>query len=287
MIGFINIYKPQGMTSSSVVQKIKKKFHIDKIGHMGTLDPMASGLLPIAIGKATRLFDYMLDKKKVYNVIFDFGYETDTLDITGIKINENNVVFDYNALENSVKMMCGKQMQMPPKYSAKNVNGSRAYTLARAGIDFELNPKEIEIYKFDILEQIGQNKYKFRIECSSGTYIRAIGRDLAKSIGTYATMSYLERCDMGYFQIDNSYNLDTILQSDNLDNYIVSPLIVLRNFDIINIDYDTYKDLINGKFIKYNKIDKNSFVVMNNKLIGVSKPRENQLKLDCYLEENL
>lgn len=287
MIGFINIYKPQGMTSSSVVQKIKKKFHIDKIGHMGTLDPMASGLLPIAIGKATRLFDYMLDKKKVYNVIFDFGYETDTLDTTGTKIYENNVIFDNNTLEKAVNMMCGKQTQMPPKYSAKNVNGSRAYTLARAGVDFELKPKEIEIYKFEIIEKIDQNKYKFRIECSSGTYIRAIGRDLAKIIGTYATMSYLERCDVGYFQIDNSYNLDEILQSDNLEKYVVSPLIVLKNFDIINIDNNTYKDLLNGKFVEYNKIENNSFVVMNGKLIGVCKPRENQLKLDCYLEENI
>lgn len=158
MIGFINIYKPNGMTSNAVVQKIKKHFHINKIGHMGTLDPMAEGLLPIAIGKATRLFDYMLDKKKTYNVIFEFGYETNTLDITGEKTASNACDITSENIKSVCEEMIGKQMQMPPKFSAKNVNGARAYDLARRGIEFELKPKEIEIYQFDLLSRIDQNK---------------------------------------------------------------------------------------------------------------------------------
>lgn len=287
MLGFINIYKPSGMTSSAVVQMLKKKFHINKIGHMGTLDPMAEGLLPIAIGKATRLFDYMLDKKKTYNVIFEFGYTTDTLDATGTIIDKISKDISIEEITKSIQKMIGKQYQMPPKFSAKNVNGMRAYDLARKGIDFELTPKEIEIYSFELLSQIDKNKYKFKIVCSAGTYIRAIGRDLAELMGTCATMTNLERCDMGYFQIENSHNLADVLNDDDLNKYLVSPLEVLSNFNIININENIYKDLLNGKYVPYDAIENNSFVLFNDRLIGIAKPRINQLKLDCYLEDNL
>lgn len=287
MIGFINIYKPSGMTSNAVVQRIKKHYHIDKVGHTGTLDPMASGLLPIAIGKATRLFDYMLDKKKTYNVVFDFGYETDTLDITGTRMTENDVIVNENDITNCIKKMIGKQMQIPPKYSAKNINGTRAYTLARNGVDFELKPKEIEIFELEILAKLDTNKYKFKVVCSSGTYIRSIGRDLGNMLGTYGTMTQLERCDMGYFLISNSHSLDDVINSNNFEDFLISPIEVFKNFDSINIDDKIYKNLIDGKFVEYKKITRNTFVLHKDKLIGVAKPRENQLKLDCYLEERL
>lgn len=287
MIGFINVYKPSGITSSTVVQKIKKHFHIDKVGHMGTLDPLAEGLLPIAIGKATRLFDYMLDKKKAYNVVFEFGYETDTLDITGVETKRLEKKLSVDDIKNNLSKMLGKQLQMPPKYSAKNINGARAYTLARSGIDFELSPKEIEIFAFELLQQVDTNKYQFKVVCSSGTYIRAIGRDFANILGTYATMTNLQRCDMGYFQLDNSYPLDDILECENLEKLLVSPLDVLTSFDKISIEKNIYFDLINGKYVHFNRISNNSFILYNDKLIGVAKPRENQLKIDCYLEEKI
>lgn len=287
MIGFINVYKPSGITSSTVVQKIKKHFHIDKVGHMGTLDPLAEGLLPIAIGKATRLFDYMLDKKKTYNVVFEFGYETDTLDITGVETKRLEKKLSVDDIKNNLSKMLGKQLQMPPKYSAKNVNGARAYTLARSGIDFELSPKEIEIFAFELLQQIDTNKYQFKVVCSSGTYIRAVGRDFANILGTYATMTNLQRCDMGYFQLENSYPLDDILECEDLGKMLVSPLDVLTSFDKISIEKNIYFDLINGKYVHFNRITNNSFILYNDKLIGVAKPRENQLKIDCYLEEKI
>ncbi len=287
MIGFINVYKPSGITSNTVVQKIKKHFHIDKVGHMGTLDPLAEGLLPIAIGKATRLFDYMFDKKKTYNVVFEFGYETDTLDITGVETKRLKKELSTDDIKNNLHKMLGKQLQMPPKYSAKNINGARAYTLARSGIDFELSPKEIEIFAFEFLQQVDINKYQFKVVCSSGTYIRAVGRDFANILGTYATMTNLQRCDMGYFQLDNSYPLDDILECEDLSKVVVSPLDVLTSFDKISIEKDKYFDLINGKFVYFDRIANNSFILYNDKLIGVAKPRENQLKIDCYLEEKI
>ncbi len=286
MIGFLNVYKPEGMTSNAVVQMIKKHFHLKKIGHMGTLDPMAKGLLPVAIGKATRMFDYLLEKKKTYNVIFDFGYETDTLDITGTKINENNVEISEDDVKINISKMIGKQSQMPPKYSAKNVDGNRAYDLARKGIDFELKPKEIEIYDFRLIKKIEKNRYLFQIVCSSGTYIRAIGRDLAKMWGTYATMSMLERCDLGFFNLDNSFNLDEILNSSNISEFLLSPIDVLPFYKRIDVDQRTYKNLIDGKFVAFEKINSNAFVFCDGRLVGIAKPRENQLKIDCYLEEN-
>lgn len=305
MIGFLNIYKPSGMTSNAVVQKVKKKFGLKKIGHMGTLDPMACGLLPLGVGKATRLFDYMLSKTKSYRVIFDFGYETDTLDITGKitnsqidivssqdvineefynKINFSSFEISEKLIKSKLNQLVGKISQVPPKFSAKNVSGERAYNLARAGIEFELKPKEIEIYKIILTKKISKFRYEFEVSCSSGTYIRAIGRDLAKLLGTYATMSFLERFDLGLFNMDNSIKLEDLLNG-NLNDFMLSPLQVLKDYDIINIDKETYHDLINGKFVKSEKINKNTFVLYNGEILGIAKPRENQLKLDTFLKE--
>lgn len=305
MIGFLNIYKPSGMTSNAVVQKVKKKFGLKKIGHMGTLDPMACGLLPLGVGKATRLFDYMLSKTKSYRVIFDFGYETDTLDITGKitnsqidivssqdvineefynKINFSSFEISEKLIKSKLNQLVGKISQVPPKFSAKNVSGERAYNLARAGIEFELKPKEIEIHKLILTKKISKFRYEFEVSCSSGTYIRAIGRDLAKLLGTYATMSFLERFDLGLFNMDNSIKLEDLLNG-NLNDFMLSPLQVLKDYDIINIDKETYHDLINGKFVKSEKINKNTFVLYNGVILGIAKPRENQLKLDTFLKE--
>ena len=285
MLGFISIYKPSGMTSNAVVQKIKKQFKINKIGHMGTLDPMACGVLPLAVGKATRIFDYMLAKTKKYTAIFDFGYETDSLDITGNITKENGSVPKEEDILLAINSMIGRQLQYPPKFSAKNINGKRAYDLARLGVEFELKPKEIEIFDFKLVEKISDSSYKFEIVCSSGTYIRSIGRDLAEKLDTFATMSFLERSEMGAFNLCNSIELDKVLVSQKIDEFILSPLQVLTNFDIINIDKNTYTDLINGKFVAFSEIKNNSFVIENKKIIGIAKPRKNQLKLDTYLED--
>ena len=284
MIGFLNIYKPKDVTSNYVVQKVKKKFHINKIGHLGTLDPMASGILPLAIGKATRLFDYMLEKVKVYNVTYEFGYETDTLDSTGVVINESNNIPNTEDILKIIKTMIGKQNQIPPKFSAKNVNGARAYDLARKGVDFELKPKEIEI--FDIkLTGNESNSFSFKIKCSAGTYIRAIGRDIANALCTYATMTKLERCETGCFDLSKAIQLDELLNKDSYESDLISPLVVFKNYDRIDINDKQYKDLIDGKTIIYKEITNNSFLIHNGQLIGITKSGKDYLKLDTYLEE--
>ena len=161
MLGFLNIYKPSGITSNAVVQKIKKKFHIDKIGHMGTLDPLACGILPIAVGKATRLFDYSLDKKKRYTAIFDFGYSTDTLDIEGVKEKECGVIPTIEQIKSAMHKLIGEIDQIPPKYSAKCIDGKRGYQLARKGVEFELAPKKVTVLSAECLRQTDEDEFEF------------------------------------------------------------------------------------------------------------------------------
>ena len=284
MIGFVNVYKPVNVTSNFVVQKIKKHFGLKKIGHMGTLDPMASGILPIAVGKATRLFDYMLEKIKTYNVEYEFGYETDTLDITGEKIINNGYIPSLADIERVVSSMIGKMDQMPPKFSAKNVNGVRAYDLARRRIDFELKPKEIEIIDIKILDY-QDRKLSLSITCSSGTYIRAVGRDIAYKLNTYATMSKLERSKAGFFEINNSIKLDDVLRELKLQNVVISPLEVFGNYDKIELDNNQYIDLKNGKNIDYKFLNNNTILLFQDQIIGICKAGKDYLKLDTYLEE--
>lgn len=285
MIGFLNVYKPEGMTSNAVVQKVRKKFNIKKVGHLGTLDPMACGILPLAIGKATRLFDYSLEKTKKYITIFDFGYTTDTLDITGQVTVINNIIPTINDLKRILPQMVGTFDQVPPNFSAKNINGKRAYDLARAGKEFTLPPKEVTIYEINFIEKIDDNRFKFEIVCSAGTYIRSIARDMGKLLNICACMSFLERIETGVFNLTNSIKLEELLTKDYVENEIMSPLQVFKNFDIINIDNEIYIKLKNGIRVDYTEIKNNSFVIYNKNIIGVSKPNKNILKLDTFLEE--
>lgn len=285
MLGFLNVYKGSGVTSNYVVQKIKKKFHIDKIGHLGTLDPMATGVLPIAIGKATRMFDYALNKTKRYIAIFDFGYTTDTLDVTGNITEKSDIIPSEEQLKKASENLLGEIAQVPPLYSAKCVNGRRAYDLARVGIEFTLKSKNVTIYKLDLIEKISENQYKFDIHCSSGTYIRSIARDLAELCDTYGCMSYLERYETGVFNKSTSISLEDILSKDNIDENLISIVDAFPNFDIININREIADDLLNGKRPKYQKLTNNTFVLCNNELLGIAKCNSEELILETFLYE--
>ncbi len=285
MLGFLNINKPSGMTSNAVVQKVKKKFKIKKIGHFGTLDPMASGVLPLAIGKATRLFDYSLEKKKAYSVVYEFGYLTDTLDSTGTIIEEGGVIPTLDSIMSILPQMLGKQDQIPPMYSAKNVNGRRAYDLAREGIEFELKPKEIIIHKLDFVEQLSVTKFRFNVVCSSGTYIRAIGRDLGAKLGTLATMTELTRTMAGDFNMTNATSLDDCLALDSIDSVLLEPTKVFTALDTLEIGREIYSKLKNGIKVDYSPITKDSFVICDNKIVGIAKKNDKILKLDTYLDD--
>ena len=222
--GFINVDKPSGIVSSTVVNKIKWLSGVP-CGHMGTLDPLASGVLPVGVGNATRLFDYFLEKQKEYIAEFTFGVESDTLDSTGNLIRGGHVP-DEREIEAVLPAFFGDIMQMPPKYSAKNVNGRRGYELARAGIEFELQPKKVHIYGMECLGKAEgkEDTFRIKIRCGGGTYIRSIARDVAETLGTKAVMSALRRTQSGWFTLENAIPF-SVLEKDpsveELQAYII------------------------------------------------------------------
>lgn len=280
MIGFLNIYKPTNINSTYVVSVIKKLLKLKKVGHMGTLDPMAEGVLPIAIGNATRMFDYFLLKRKTYIATFEFGYETDTLDAQGKIVSSINIIPNKEEIVSILPQFIGILSQLPPKYSAKNVNGKRAYDLARENIDFELKPKDIEIFSIKMLEQLNNTTFSFEIECSSGTYIRSICRDIAYKLNSLATMVKLIRTKSGKFTVENSINLNE-LNEQNIKENILKIDSVFDLEKIIIEEKDAVK-LKNGMSILYNTNDKDVFVEFNNELLGVGQVINKILKLKTH-----
>lgn len=288
MIGFLNVYKPQGMSSAAVVGKIKKKFNLKKVGHMGTLDPLACGVLPIAVGKATKMFDYFLNKKKTYIVNCEFGYETSSLDLGTEKINETSLVPTLEDVVKATKSFLGKIKQQPPIYSAKKIDGKKAYELARDGKDVVLKDVEVEIFKFDCLSQINNTTFKFEIECSSGTYVRSLIRDLAYKLNTYATVVFLERTKTDFFDATNAIKLDDLLSSNiNLENVLIKIEQTFKNIKQVQVDNLQFDKLKNGLIIKTNLNDENNvFIMCDNKLLGVAEIKNKQIKLKTYLLED-
>ncbi|MCQ2602530.1 MAG: tRNA pseudouridine(55) synthase TruB [Clostridia bacterium] len=251
--GFININKPTQMTSNDVVVKVRgilKKYFNDKhikVGHLGTLDPNASGVLPISFGNATKLFDFMLEKIKVYKATFTFGYETDTLDTEGEKINDGGTIPTADQVKEVISSMKGEISQKPPIYSAKSINGVRAYTLARRGKDVTLDDKKVYIESIT-LDEINGADFNFTIVCGSGTYIRAIARDIAYALDTYATMTALKRTATGKFDIENAVCLDDF--DKNPSKYFRDVDFAFDDDKIILLDKSLQKKALNGIEVK-------------------------------------
>lgn len=213
--GIILINKPQGITSFSTVNKLKHRLGV-KCGHSGTLDPLATGLLPVMCGKATKLCSYLTEKDKAYRATLKFGIETDTHDITGkITKTDDKTVTKEQFLEVLPQFM-GTIKQVPPAYSAIKVNGQPLYKRARDGENFEIPEREITVYSIDIVD-FCDNTVTFDVECSKGTYIRSLCRDIAHALGTVGTMSALHRTKTGIWNVDDAVDLDC----DNIENYII------------------------------------------------------------------
>lgn len=247
MTGFININKAVGVSSAREVNIIKRLTGTP-CGHMGTLDPMASGVLPVAIGNATRLFDYFLNKRKKYIAIFRFGVDSDTLDTTGNIFKEGGKVPSEEDIKLRLSDFEGEILQIPPKYSAKNISGKRGYELARAGVEFELPPKKVNIYSLKLLRTVSGDEFEFEIECGGGTYIRSIARDLGASLGTTAVMSALIRAESGIFNIKDAVSTEN-LTVDNIKNFVIPTQEVLPFEEIYPNERDV-KKLLNGLSIK-------------------------------------
>ncbi len=240
MTGFLNIDKAPGRSSAAEVATIKKLTG-QRCGHMGTLDPMATGVLPVAVGNSTRLFDRLLEKKKTYVAAFRFGLETDTCDTEGTVLSEGRVP-DRQEIEKALSVFAGEIEQEPPKFSAKRVNGRRGYDLARAGEDFSLAPSKVEIFAFSLLRQIAEGEFEFEIECSSGTYIRSLARDLGHAMGTCAAMSALRRTRSGPFEIGSAHP-SANLTKENVESFLIPPqdLLDMETVSLSGRDADRMK----------------------------------------------
>ena len=257
MNGFLNVIKPSGLTASDVVVKVRKILNVKKVGHLGTLDPLAVGVLPVAVGKGTKLFNLLLNKQKAYRAFFRFGITTDTLDSDGIITETNDKVVTVDEVADVCKQMVGKQMQIPPAYSAKSVKGTRAYVLARNGNDVQLEPREIEIFKFELLKKVNSDTYMFDIICSSGTYIRSIVRDMAKKMSTVGYMPALIRAESGMFSLE----------------------------DIPRYEFDAEfcRKLNNGVKVPFECKDYRK-IYCNGELFGIGKSKNGLLDLEYYLK---
>lgn len=211
--GILNINKPEGWTSQDVVAKLRGRLHIRRVGHTGTLDPMATGVLPVCFGKATRIIEYYDDDFKTYEAEMKLGMVTDTLDITGTVLETKPVDVSEEDVIQAICSFRGWITQIPPKYSALKVNGKPLYKYAREGVEVEI--KSRKIYVDDILPlevDLGENRIRFRVTCSKGTYIRTICDDIGKKLGCGGTMTALRRTQSGCFRVEDARTLPEILE---------------------------------------------------------------------------
>lgn len=246
--GFVNLSKPAGMTSSDAVCIVRGVLSRtiggrQKTGHLGTLDPLATGVLPIALGKATALFDFLAFKTKRYVAEFTFGTATDTLDRGGKTVRNGGRIPSAEEIAAVLARFTGEFMQTPPAYSAKSVNGRRAYSYARSGEAVELAPKLVRVDSFELIGG-GEGVYEFAIECGGGTYIRSLARDVAEALGTCAYMSALTRTQSGPFTAENAVTPDEFRLAP--EKYVIPAEFALGGLKKVALDENSLKRALNG-----------------------------------------
>lgn len=279
--GILNIDKPQGITSHDVVDIVRKIFPGIKVGHTGTLDPIATGVLPICIGKATKLSDELLSENKVYKVKMLLGVETDTYDITGKIVFANTLNEDDIYIKERIKRFIGKSSQIPPIYSAIKIKGKKAYEYARNGENVSLKPREIEIFNIDDIDvNLRKRQVSFVVSCTKGTYIRSLVHDIGIKLGCGATMIELKRLKTGDFDINDSIDLYEFLNLEYLDmlDKIVSIEELYKDSKKINLNDKDYDKFLNGITIKTDVPNGIVRVYENLRYKGLGKVNDNLLK---------
>lgn len=252
MNGIIIVNKPTGITSFDVVSRIRRLYQIKKVGHTGTLDPDASGVLPLCIGKATKVIEYLMDEDKAYRVGLLLGAATDTQDATGSIILEKPVLVSDEEIETAINSFMGDQEQIPPMYSAVRIKGKRLYELARRGIEVERSPRPITIYKIDILNierKSDKVHVTFEVECSKGTYVRTLCHDIGQLLGCGGHMNSLIRTRSGPFMLDDSYTLDDLEEIKSkmkLETALISMDKALLKMPSVYISHNNALRLKNG-----------------------------------------
>lgn len=279
MFGFLNVYKPKGKTSHDVVAILRRVTKIKQIGHTGTLDPFAEGVLPICIGKATRLIEYLNDDKAYIGTV-QLGKSTTTYDLEGETVDVSDKTPDLEEIENELNNFRGDIEQLPPIYSAIKVNGKKLYEYARKGEEVEIKPRSVNINELKILNYDKENCIlELYIKCSKGTYIRSIAHDLGKNLGCFGHLIKLVRVKAGDFEVENSIKLEDLADIETVQKHLIYPL--------EKLDYQTYE--LNTKelelvshgmqiFARTNLQNGAVILTNNNKLIAVAEMLNDKIK---------
>lgn len=246
--GVVNVYKEQGFTSFDVVAKMRGIFHQKKIGHTGTLDPMAEGVLLVCLGKAAKLSELMLTKEKEYDAVLLLGIRTDTDDVTGNVLEESEVSVSEAEVRDCIKSFIGKQLQVPPIYSAIKKDGKKLYEYARAGEEIIPDPREVEVYELEVTD-VSLHAVSFHVKCSKGTYIRSLCRDIGEKLGCHGTMKGLVRTETCGFTSDKAVrlsDLQILKEEDRLETAVMPLDSLLGNVPKAEVKGQGEKLLING-----------------------------------------
>lgn len=284
MNGFLNVLKPPGMTSHDVVNFIRKNTGIKKVGHTGTLDPEAAGVLPICVGKATKAAQYIVDSRKKYRANIKFGIETDTQDKYGKIINVSEVrdiqLIDF---EKMISAFIGRIKQTPPLYSAIKYEGKRLYQYAHEGKQPPIKTREIEIYNMTVIDKLSNDEFMLDITCSKGTYIRTLCNDIGEKSGYGAHMSQLIRLESYPFNIDSTITLEeiqTAAESNYLSDFIIDTDYILTRYEKISIKENAEKSVLNGnpisdfgiyENIQQYKLNTKLRLYIDNRFIGIGE----------------
>ena len=292
MQGMILLDKPEGMTSFSAVSVVKQIFGEKRVGHTGTLDPMATGVLPILLGRATRLCELMLTADKRYTAEVLIGVETDTLDITGNVISETDCDISVAEFESVCSRFVGEYEQVPPMFSALKKDGVRLYDLARQGVEIEREARTVNIKKLDIIEKSGKNKFIIDVICSKGTYIRSLADDLGKALGVGATLTMLRRTETAGYTADMCVTLDEL--KENPQKYLREADSVVSYCPAVNVTDNQTRRFLNGGELFLERINFDTEVSdgdlirvysFDNKFLGLGLVDGELLKIKCIITE--
>lgn len=285
LFGFLNIYKPKGLTSHDVVARLRKITKVRQIGHTGTLDPFATGVLPICIGKATRLIEY-LDDDKEYLATVQFGKNTATYDLEG----EITATFDKKVTEedvkNTLKDFEGEISQIPPIYSAIKVNGKKLYDYARQGQDIEIKPRKVTISKIELKEfDKTSQSAKITVACSKGTYIRSIAYDLGAKLGCGGYLTALERTKAGKFQVNTTIKLEDLTEVSQIVENLINPLDML-NIPIHNLSENERERVSHGMSICNSDFPDSDIVILSygGRIYAIGKVEQNKILVKKVFE---
>lgn len=285
MDGVLIINKPKGFTSHDVVNILRKALNTKKIGHTGTLDPNTTGVLPILIGKATKISKYLIEHNKTYIATISLGEKTDTGDDQG-NIIEKDLNFQNiscKQIGDVLKTFIGKQKQIPPIYSAIKINGKKAYEYARKGQTVELEPRNIEIYSIDLIK-IENNEITFEVSCSKGTYIRTLCEDIAKKLGTVGYMKELTRTNVNEFKLGNAVTIDEIKENSLIvKEKVINIETIFKDKPELKLN-DRKKELfLNGVRLTFEEPNDIYRIYNNNEFIGLGIVQDNLLKRDVII----